>query len=106
MKIDKERMIGEGNTAEIYKLDNEKILKLFRTGLPKEVAEREYQNGIIVQNLLDCVPKVYEIVEINGRHGIVYEEIKGTDLLKAMFVSFWKINHYAKRLAHYHNLLD
>lgn len=55
-----------------------------------------------MQNLLDCVPKVYEMVEIDGRHGIVYEEIKGTDLLKTMLVSFGKINHYAKKLAHYH----
>lgn len=102
MEISKEIMIGQGNTAEIYKLDNEKILKLFRTGLPKEATEREYQNGIIVQNILDCVPKVYEMVEINDRHGIVYEEVKGTDLLKTMLVSVWKINIYSKKLAYYH----
>lgn len=94
-------MIGQGNTAEIYRIDNNKILKLFRTGLPKRVVEREYQNGITVQKILNCVPKVYEIVEINGRYGIVYEEIQGTDLLKIMLVSLWKINDYAKKLAHY-----
>ncbi|SHM33237.1 TIGR02172 family protein [Anaerosporobacter mobilis DSM 15930] len=102
MEFNKEKMIGQGNTAEIYKIDDKKVLKLFRTGLPKDVVEREYQNGIIVQNILDCVPKVYEMVEMDGRHGIVYEEIKGTDLLKTMLVSFGKINHYAKKLAHYH----
>lgn len=102
MEFNKEKMIGQGNTAEIYKIDDKKVLKLFRTGLPKDVVEREYQNEIIVQNILDCVPKVYEMVEMDGRHGIVYEEIKGTDLLKTMLVSFGKINHYAKKLAHYH----
>lgn len=102
MEINKEKMIGQGNTAEIYRLDNEKILKLFRTGFPKEATEREYQNGITVQKILDCVPKVYEMVEIEGRYGIVYEEIKGKDLLKTMIASFGKINHYAKKLAHYH----
>lgn len=95
-------MIGQGNTAEIYKLDNNKILKLFRTGLHKSVMEREYQYGIMVQKILNCVPKVYEMVEVDGRHGIIYEEIKGTNLLKTMFFSLWKINNYAKKLAHYH----
>ena len=79
MEIEKKKMIGQGNTAEIYRLDDNKILKLFRSGLNKGIIEREYQNGITVQKLLDCVPKVYEMVEVNGRHGIIYEEIKGTD---------------------------
>jgi uncharacterized protein (TIGR02172 family) len=102
MEINTDKMIGQGNTAEIYKLDNNKILKLFRNGLHKSVVEKEYQNGLTIQKILNCVPKVYEIVEINGRHGIVYEEIKGTDLLKIMLTSIWKINDYARKLAHYH----
>ncbi len=102
MEITNEKIIGQGNTAEIYKIDNNRILKLFRTGLPKSVVEREYQNGITVQTILNCVPKVYEMVEINGRHGIIYEEVKGRDLLKTMLISLWKINDYARKLAHYH----
>lgn len=103
MEIKKNKMIGQGNTAEIYKLDDNKILKLFRSGLYKGIIEREYQNGIYIQKqLLDCVPKVYEMVEINGRYGIIYQEIKGKDMLKIMFTSLWKINSYAKELAHYH----
>ena len=102
MDIKEEKLIGQGNTAEIYRFDNDKILKLFRTGLHKTIVEREYQNAISIQNILDCVPKVYEMVEVNGRHGIIYQEIKGTDLLKIMVNSLWKINHYAKELAHHH----
>lgn len=102
MEIKMDKMIGQGNTAEIYRLDDNKILKLFRSGLYKGIIEREYQNGITVQKILDCVPKVYEMVEVNGRHGIIYQEIKGTDMLKIMFTSLWKINAYARKLAHYH----
>lgn len=102
MEIKKEQIIGRGNTAEVYRLDDNKILKLFRSGLYKGIIEREYQNGIIIQNILECVPKVYEIVEINGRYGIIYEEIQGTDMLKIMIGSLWKVNDYAKQLAHYH----
>ncbi len=102
MEIKKENMIGQGNTAEIYRLEDDKILKLFRNGLHKGIIEREYQNGISVQKILDCIPKVYEMVEVDGRHGIIYQQIKGKDLLKIMFTSLWKLNHYSKKLAQYH----
>jgi thiamine kinase-like enzyme len=102
MELNMENRIGQGNTAEIFKLDDNKILKLFREGMDKGIIEREYQNGSFIQTVLDCVPKVYEMVEVDGRYGIVYQEIKGTDMLKRMLTSIWKINMYAKELAHYH----
>jgi uncharacterized protein (TIGR02172 family) len=102
MEITKDKLIGQGNTAEIYRLDDNKILKLFRNGLDQGIIEREYQNGVAVQQLLDCVPKIYEMVEVDGRYGIIYQKIKGTDMLKVMLTSFWKIDNYAKELAHYH----
>ena len=102
MEIKKEKMIGQGNTAEIFRIDDNKILKLFRFGLNKEVVEREYNNGTSIQRILDCVPRVYDLVEIDGRYGIIYQEVKGTDMLKIMSKSFLKINYYARNLAHYH----
>ena len=102
MEIKEDNMIGQGNTAQIYRLDDNKILKLFRRGLYKEAVEGEYQNGIFIQRILDCVPKVFDMVEVDGRHGIIYEEIKGIDMLKSMLNSLWKVNYYAKELAHYH----
>ncbi|HOO28030.1 MAG TPA: aminoglycoside phosphotransferase family protein, partial [Lachnospiraceae bacterium] len=62
----------------------------------------EYQNGMIIQNILKCVPKVYGMAEIDDRSGIIYEEIHGTDMLKIMAGVPWKINAYAKELAHDH----
>lgn len=46
MEFNKEKMIGQGNTAEIYKIDDKKVLKLFRTGLPKDVVERKIKMGL------------------------------------------------------------
>lgn len=102
MEVKIEQMIGQGNTAEIYRLDNNKILKLFRHGLDKEMIEKEYENGIIIHKILKCVPKVYDIVEIDGRYGIIYEEIHGRDMLKIMISSLWKLKEFAKKLAQYH----
>lgn len=102
MEIQRKKMIAQGNTAEIYLLEDQKILKLYRIGLPGVVIEREYQNGLIIQNILDHVPKIYEIVEMQGRLGIVFEEIRGKDLLRVMLSFPWKINDYSRNLAHYH----
>lgn len=102
MELNKENRIGQGNTAEIFKLDDNKILKLFRNGMDKRIVEREYLNCSFIQNVLDCVPKVFEMVEVEGRYGIVYQQIQGTDMLKRMLASIWRINTYAKELAHYH----
>ncbi|MDF2800552.1 MAG: aminoglycoside phosphotransferase [Anaerocolumna sp.] len=102
LEIKKEQMIGQGNTAEIYKLEDDKILKLFRNGISKDIIEREYLNGIAIQKILDCVPKVYEMVDVNDRHGIIYQRINGIDMLKTTLTCLWRINYYAKKLAHYH----
>ncbi len=34
--------VAQGNTAEIYQVDETKILKLYRSGFPKFLCEREY----------------------------------------------------------------
>ena len=102
MEISTEQMIGQGNTSEIYRVDDGKILKLFRSGFSRGIVEREYQNHIAAQKVLACVPLAYEMVEVRDRLGIVYEEIQGKDLLKVMTTSVGKINEYARRLAHYH----
>ncbi len=102
MDIKLEKMIAQGNTAEVYSLPDNKILKLFRNGMPRGAIEREYQNGLYVQKVLNCVPKVYEMIEEDGRFGIVYQEINGKDMLKIMISSSWKLNRYARKFAHYH----
>ena len=58
--------IAEGNTAEIFQLDNSRILKLFKTGYSKEVMLHEYHNHQVVSGMLESAPKLYERVEEDG----------------------------------------
>lgn len=96
-------LIGEGNTAEVYEYEDNKILKLFRDGLNDEIINREYGNSCIAKNVLkDFVPKAYEIVRVGKRKGIIYEKIVGKSFLKILLSSKWKIKFYAKKMAHYH----
>ena len=101
--IQPKKMIGQGNTAEIFQLENNKILKLYRKGFSKYAIEREYKNSILVMKTLECVPKVYSKVCVGDRDGIVFQQINGTDMLKKMNSAIWKIKSYSKMFAKYHS---
>lgn len=70
-------LIAKGNTAEVFEYENGKVCKLFNTGYPKEYVELEYSNAKVLCEKGLPVPKVYELVEKDGRFGIIYERIQG-----------------------------
>lgn len=106
MEIKLENRIGQGNTAEIFQLENGKIAKLFRSGLDKGIIIREYENALAIQEALDFVPIAYEMFEHDGRYGIVYQKIDGIDMLKLILGRLWKINDFARKLAAYHRSIQ
>jgi len=103
MELNKDNRIGQGNTAEIFNVDDHKVLKLFRTGWHQSIIEQEFANGRYVQKVLDCVPQVYEMIRIQDRSGIVYEKMNGVSMLKQMLTHIWKLNLYSRNLARYHH---
>lgn len=76
----KMELIGKGNTAEVFDIGDGKILKLFIGGYPKEPVEREFNNAKTMESFGLPVPACYEMTEVDGRFGIVYEKILGIDL--------------------------
>lgn len=95
-------MIAQGNTAEVYRLKDGKVLKLFREELDKEAMEREFLNSKIVSNTLQNVPKVYDFIEYNGRYGIVFQMVSGRDMFEPMLSQPLKLAKWMKELASYH----
>ena len=77
-------LIGRGNTAEIYRCGNGKVCKLFREGYPHEFVEQELINAreIVRIGVRACAP--YEVVRMENRSGILYEEIEGQSLLQLL----------------------
>lgn len=73
------KVIGKGNTAEIYELNNEdnKILKLFYERMPYEYIEKEYEISIIIKQLGVPSPNVEKILKLDNKWGIIYEKING-----------------------------
>lgn len=78
------KFIAKGNTAEIFDYGADKVCKLFYPGYPFETVHVEFQHATLLQNMNLPVPICYEYVCINNRYGIVYEKIRGTNLINKL----------------------
>ena len=92
-------LLAQGNTAEIFEWDSDKILKLYRKGLPEALCHDEFNITKDVYDLLKVTPHPVEIVYIDGRVGAVYERIKGKTMLKVMMSKPWTFRKYSRILA-------
>lgn len=95
-------LINQGNTAEIYDIGGGKILKLFKEGISAETCRREFENTRAAGALLGNVPRAFEEITLNGRPGIVYEKVIGTNMLDHMLSHIWTIRSQSVNLAEYH----
>ncbi len=94
--------IAEGNTSEIFDIGPNRILKLFKDGIPFEVCVREFENTSVARDLLQKVPGPLEVIEVDGKYGIVYEKVTGTNMLEEMLSHIWTIRKQSRNLARYH----
>lgn len=76
------KLVGLGNTASVYEWDENKVIKLFIKDYPKEFIEREYHNAVSINEMNFIKPKAYEILHIDGRWGILYDQLEGESLLE------------------------
>ncbi|MEO1770743.1 aminoglycoside phosphotransferase family protein [Candidatus Enterococcus ferrettii] len=96
------KQIGLGNTAEIYLLDQKRVLKLFREGIPESIVKDEFEKSYFIESIITNTPKAYELMHLENRAGIVYSKVEGYDMIKVMLRSVHRINFYSKRLADMH----
>ena len=84
---------ARGRSAEIFRTEDGKILKLFFPDYPREYAEKEYKNTKIAASLGCTGMQVYDMVERGGRFGFVMDCIDGVSQNdmpgKKPGVSFW-----------------
>lgn len=99
-------LLGQGNTADIYEINSMKVLKLFKAEMPLTPCKIEFDNSVIVNELLpNMTPKVYELVNHDNRNGIVFEKIYGQDMMDIMSKKLFSIKHYSKKLAKIHTII-
>lgn len=98
----KGKLIGEGNTAEVYTWGDNEILKLFRKEFPFEDAEKEYQINRAIGNQGLPVPRALNLVEMEDRKGIIYQKASGVNMFELMIRKPLSCTKYAKLLAELH----
>ena len=97
-----EKPIAAGRTAEIYAWGEGRILKLLRPGFPPGLIQQEEAITAAIHRAGIAAPKIYEVVEVSGRPGIVYERIDGPSLLGEMGRSPLRLREHAALLARLH----
>ena len=91
--------IAEGRTAEIFLWDDHHILKLYRDWCPPHWINDEARIARAVHEAGIPSPAPGEIVEMNGRQGLIYERIQGTSMLQDMNAHPLTILKHARSLA-------
>ena len=91
--------IAEGRTAEIYSWDDQHVLKLYRDWCPADWVDYEAQIARAVYEAGIPSPQAGEILELNGRRGLIYERLEGVSMLQDMNARLWMLLKHARSLA-------
>jgi hypothetical protein len=75
--------IAKGRTAEIYAWENGRILKLFLDWVTPHWVEEEATAARIVHSAGLPVPWCGDVIEVDGRLGIVFEQVFGITMLQS-----------------------
>ena len=99
VSIDQLEKIGQGGTASVYRLDEDRIIKVFISNFPflmvKE--ERELSRKLFLEGVPTAVP--YEIVRCGEHLGVIYEMLNANSIDKYLVEEPENAAHYIKLLA-------
>src|SRR5512146_3006955 len=91
--------IAQGRTAELYLWDNGHVLKLFRAWCPSDWVHYEARIARAVHASGVPSPAAGDIVEVNGRGGLIYERLEGISMFQEMNIRPWTLFKHARSLA-------
>ena len=92
--------IAIGNTAEVYDIEPGWVLKLFHNSYSRGAVEYEHRVHQAVYAAGIPVPQARdEIVECEGRFGILYEKVAGDPMARILERKPWRFVTYARKLA-------
>lgn len=98
----KVKLVGEGRTAEIFQHQDQTIVKLYRENVLEQNILREYEISQFVYSQDIPTPKPIELITVDNRQGIVFEQILGPSLLKIISKQPWRVGKYARMMAELH----
>jgi Phosphotransferase enzyme family len=91
--------IGEGREAEVYGWGDDAVVKLYRSGHLGHHAEISALTGLDGH---DVAPRLIEVVDRDGRCGLVLQRLPGSDMLALLQRQPWRVIGLARKLAGAH----
>ncbi len=95
-------LLAEGRTAEIFAWGENQALKLLRPGFSPDAIHTEAAKTRAVHQTGFTVPAVGEMVEVDGRQGILFERIEGVSMLHGLVNRPWTVVRVSRQLAQLH----
>jgi uncharacterized protein (TIGR02172 family) len=99
LQPDPTRIIGTGLTSDVYAWDKGWVLKLFHRDRPASLIDREYRITRAVNAIGLPAPAAHDIVEIDGRRGIVFDRVEGQTIFDYVNARPWKLFAAARQFA-------
>ncbi len=94
--------IGSGRSADVVVVSGERVLKHFYERIAQRQVEHEFMAQKLARELGVPSPAAFEIVERNGRPGIVMERAKGRPMLERFRWTPWSILDALRQLGRLH----
>jgi uncharacterized protein (TIGR02172 family) len=91
--------IAEGRTAEIYAWDDRHVLKLYREWCPPDWVDYEARIARAVHEAGISSPAPGDLIEVNGRRGLLYERLDGITMVQDLKARPWMLFRHARALA-------
>jgi len=91
--------LGAGREAEVHTWGADAVVKLYRPGFSGHRAEADALGALDGHGV---APKLIDVVECDGRTGLVLERLHGSDMLALLQDQPWRIRRLARALAESH----
>ncbi len=88
--------LAEGREAEVFAWNDGAVLKLYRPGYEAFAAEAAALNRLAETGI---APRLFDMVLIDDRHGLVLQRLGGTDMLAQLQRQPWRLSRLAAMLA-------
>src|SRR4051812_44615609 len=99
------KRIGEGREAEVFALDDHRVLRLARTAALAQAVDHEHAALAAAQRAGVPVPAVFERVDAEGRPGLVVERLGAGNLLLEIGARPWRVLPISRELGELHALI-
>ena len=103
--MEKGDLLGKGMTADVYQWGQDKVLKLYKEGYREEWIKREGAIGRKIHEAGVPSPAIYDMVEIDGRKGIILQRIFGKSMLAILEKEPWRFRSFVQQLAGFQHVI-